>query len=194
MRIIHHPVVPVTVVHLFIYAACSLVETFEELLVGLWHRQGCNHDDLREVGAEHESLDAAVEVAYLLTVRAVGIHLPYLAAARLAAHEVNLTAIGTPHRIRLALGSVCYGMVVAAVDVHHEELAIRTVLLDAHIAHAIEEFCSVGRWGDFADLAEFLQYFRSEAMVGRHQFRPADDRSIVGCVVRTWCTRRCDDS
>ena len=146
VRIVIDKVVPMAVVHLIYQASCGLVQTFEQSTVDTLDREGHDKEDLLAVGAELETLDVTVGIAYLATFRTVGFHLPNLRFSAFGREESNMVIV-QPYGILLAEFS--FGNVLSfsrpRVDVEQEQVAVALVLLDACIGDAIEQAGSVGR-------------------------------------------------
>ena len=118
-------------------------------------------------GVELEFRDATRHVAHLAGTGAVGVHDVDLAALEVG----DALAAVDPAGVGNALRGVGQLPVAAAVDVHHEEIAVAAVFFNRSIGHAIEDFLAVGRDLQVGDLAQLVHDFGREMSV--------DDRDIV---------------
>ena len=145
MRSGGHPLVPVLIHQVGHDHARRLVE------VGIFvfrARHGLHLGDeeqVASVGREGEALQLLAEVGELSAVRAVGVHLPHLAASALAAQEGDLRALLDPRHVALRLRGVGDLLVARAVGVHHEDFAVALVLRHAVVAHGVGNLLAVGR-------------------------------------------------
>ena len=141
-----YEVVPMTVVHIVPKTSRCLVEAFEQGRVNAWNVEWKNHEYLVLVGTEHKAFDVLIKVRNLLACCAIGVHLPHLHRAALAAQEVDLRAILAPHGVLFRLGSVgdLHGFGILLGYVEYKEFAVRLVLLHAGVTYAIEHLRAIG--------------------------------------------------
>ena len=133
-------VVPVAIHEVGDATACGLGQVGGVLLDNLMEGDALEDDDVFAVGGELEALDLAVGLGQLLAVSAVGLHAPYLTTG-----DEGDGVVVEPDGIGLVLAASGEQTAVLALGIHHIEHLMALVLLDAVVAHLIDNLLAVGR-------------------------------------------------
>ena len=161
MRNVFHEVVPVAVHQAFNGAGGGFLQVRIDVDRLLRDLELADIHHIAAVGVDLELGNAAGDVAYAAGTCAVCVHHVHLAAEQVS----DALAALDPAGIRDALGRVRQLAVVRAVDVHHEEVAVASVLLNRGIGNAIEYLLAVGRDLQVGDLAHLVHDFGCEMTV-----------------------------
>ena len=161
MRNVFHEMVPVAVHQAFDGAGRGLGKVGINVCRLLDHLEFGDIHHVLSVRMDLEFGHAARYVTHLFLAASIGIHHVELTPFE----EGDALAAFDPAGVGEALRGMGQLMVVAAVDIHHEEVAVAAVLFDGCVGHAIENLGAVGRDLKVGDLAELVHDLGREVAV-----------------------------
>ena len=174
-----YPLVPVLVHQVGDDDACCFVQVgIFVLCAGHGFHLGDEEQTLL-VGTERETFDVAFVVGKLAAFRSVGVHLPHLARAALAAQVGQFRAAFDPGGLAFVPRGAGQLRVGAAVGVHDKQFAVTLVLGHTVVAHGVSHLLGVGRRGYTSDASHGPEGLGRHTAVLDADIRTSDEVCIA---------------